>query len=52
MSIVICGFPGVGKSCAAHDRMFVRDLESSSFSWMYDEQNPREKNQGCINYAR
>lgn len=43
MSIVICGFPGVGKTCAAHDRVSVYNLDSSSFSWMYDEKNPVEQ---------
>ena len=39
-AMVICGFPGVGKSCAAHDRMSRVDAESSEFSWMWDKKEP------------
>ena len=39
-TMVICGFPGVGKSCVAHDRMSIEDMESSEFSWMWDKENP------------
>lgn len=41
--IVICGFPGVGKSCAAHDRMSISDSDSSEFSWMWDKENPLKR---------
>ena len=38
--IVICGFPGIGKSRVAHDRMSISDSDSSEFSWMWDKEKP------------
>ena len=38
--IVICGFPGIGKSRVAHDRLSISDSDSSEFSWMWDKENP------------
>ena len=38
--MVICGFPGVGKSTAAHNRTNVVDAESSVYSWMFDPSEP------------
>lgn len=52
--IVICGFPGIGKSTYASNRKDVEDLESSAFSWILDPFNPektRVRNQEFpINY--
>ena len=45
--IIICGFPGVGKSCVANNRVNILDAESSAFHWRYDPEHPekgREKN--------
>lgn len=41
--IVICGFPGIGKSCVAHDRISISDSDSSEFSWMWDKENPLKR---------
>lgn len=41
--IVICGFPGIGKSCVAHDRMSIEDSDSSSYSWMWDKEEPHKR---------
>lgn len=38
-AMIICGFPGVGKSCVASNRENIVDLESSAFSWIYDPVN-------------
>lgn len=38
-AMIICGFPGVGKSCVATNRKNIVDLESSVFSWIYDPYN-------------
>lgn len=35
-ALIICGFPGVGKSCVANNRTNILDLESSAFSWIFD----------------
>ena len=45
--IIICGFPGVGKSCVANNRINILDAESSAFHWRYDPEHPengRERN--------
>lgn len=42
-ALVICGFPGIGKSCIAHDRMSIEDLDSSAFSWMWDKKEPYKR---------
>lgn len=46
-SIVICGFPGIGKTCAASNRSNILDAESSAFSWIWNVDIPekgRERN--------
>lgn len=46
-AIVICGFPGVGKSSAANNRANILDAESSAFSWNWNTEKPekgRERN--------
>jgi tRNA uridine 5-carbamoylmethylation protein Kti12 len=35
-AIIICGFPGVGKTTAANNRINILDAESSCFSWVWD----------------
>lgn len=43
-TVVIAGFPGVGKTWCFHnlfDRYNMRDTDSSNYSWLYDER--REK---------
>jgi hypothetical protein len=40
MAIVICGFPGVGKSCVANNRKNIIDAESSAYSWSLDFEHP------------
>lgn len=44
-AMVICGFPGVGKSCAANNRTNILDAESSAFSWIWNPEN-LEKGRG------
>ena len=40
-NMVICGFPGIGKSMEEEKRKDTMDLESSSFKWVpADELNP------------
>ena len=36
-NLVICGFPGVGKSIAEEKRKDTMDLESSNFKWVTNE---------------
>lgn len=46
-AIVICGFPGIGKTCAASNRSNILDAESSAFSWIWNVDEPekgRERN--------
>ena len=46
-AIVICGFPGVGKTSVANNRMNILDAESSAFSWNWNPENlerGRERN--------
>jgi hypothetical protein len=38
-AIIICGFPGVGKTTVANNRRNILDAESSAFSWIF---NPKE----------
>lgn len=40
MAIIICGFPGVGKSCVANNRKNILDAESSAYSWKFDPEHP------------
>ena len=52
-AIVICGFPGVGKTCVANNRTNILDAESSAFSWTFDPENTevRERNSAFpLNY--
>lgn len=55
-AMVICGFPGVGKSCAANNRTNILDAESSAFSWIWNPENlekGRERNpEFPANYIR
>ena len=47
MAMIICGFPGVGKSCVATNRTNILDAESSAFSWIIDPvhlENGRKRN--------
>lgn len=40
-NLIICGFPGVGKSMAEEKRKDTMDLESSNYKWVpADELNP------------
>lgn len=39
MAIIICGFPGVGKTSVANNRMNILDAESSLFSWIWNPEN-------------
>lgn len=41
-AIIICGFPGVGKSCVANNRTNILDAESSAFSWKVDPEHPEK----------
>lgn len=45
-AIIICGFPGVGKTSAANNRRSILDAESSAFSYKWDTEPPfgRERN--------
>lgn len=53
--MIICGFPGVGKSTLGRkypDK--VRDLESSNYKWIYDESVvhlPEEQRKGPVKKA-
>jgi hypothetical protein len=41
MAIIVCGFPGIGKSYAGDKRKDVIDIDSSGFSWGESgERNP------------
>lgn len=55
-AIVICGFPGVGKTCVANNRTNILDAESSAFSWIWNPENlekGRERNpEFPTNYIR
>lgn len=39
-AIVVCGFPGVGKSHAEMAKKGILDAESSCFHWVYDYDDP------------
>lgn len=46
-AMVICGFPGVGKTSVANNRVNILDAESSAFSWIWNPENlekGRERN--------
>lgn len=52
--IVICGFPGVGKSCTAVESqkaVAILDLDSASFSWEDGENGPERNPHFPYNYA-
>ena len=55
-AMVICGFPGVGKSCVANNRANILDAESSAHSWIWNPENlekGRERNpEFPANYIR
>lgn len=54
-AMIICGFPGVGKSCVANNRTNILDAESSAFSWIFDPDTVKkpERNPGFpLNYIR
>ena len=55
-AIVICGFPGVGKTSVANNRTNILDAESSAFSWNWnpeDLEKGRERNpEFPANYIR
>lgn len=36
-NLVICGFPGIGKTMAEEKRKDTMDLESSNFKWIQDD---------------
>ncbi len=38
-AMVICGFPGVGKTSVANNRINILDAESSAFSWIIDPEH-------------
>lgn len=38
--LIVCGFPGVGKSTAANNRSDIDDAESSAFGWIFDPEDP------------
>lgn len=42
-AIIICGFPGVGKTSAANNRANILDAESSAFAWDW---NPDDLEKG------
>lgn len=42
-AIIICGFPGVGKTTAANNRKNLLDAESSAFSWVFDPEKFDER---------
>ncbi len=39
-AIVICGFPGVGKTMVANNRSNILDAESTAFHWIFDPVTP------------
>lgn len=39
-AIIICGFPGVGKTTIATNRSNILDAESSCFSWKVNPESP------------
>ena len=41
-AIIICGFPGVGKTSVANNRTNILDAESSAFSWNWNPENPEK----------
>lgn len=45
-AIIICGFPGVGKTTVSNNRRNILDAESSAFSWKWDTEPPfgKERN--------
>ena len=46
-AIIICGFPGVGKTSVANNRTNILDAEYSAFSWNWNPENlekGRERN--------
>lgn len=46
-AMIICGFPGVGKTSVANNRKNILDAESSAFSWNWNPEEPqkgRERN--------
>ena len=45
-AMVICGFPGIGKSTCANNKCNMDDAESSAFSHIFDPEHPdiRKKN--------
>lgn len=55
-AMIICGFPGVGKSSVANNRTNILDAESSVFSWNWNPENlekGRERNpEFPANYIR
>lgn len=46
-AIIICGFPGVGKTTVANNRRSILDAESSAFSWEFDPEKPYERKRNC-----
>lgn len=42
-AIIICGFPGVGKTTVANNRSNILDAESSCFSWGFDPKRPETR---------
>lgn len=54
-AMIICGFPGVGKSCVANNRTNILDAESSVFSWIFDPETaekPKRNHEFPSNYIR
>jgi hypothetical protein len=54
-AMIICGFPGVGKSCVANNRTNILDAESSAFSWIFDPETaekPKRNHEFPANYIR
>lgn len=41
-AMVVCGFPGIGKSSVANNRVNLVDAESSAYSWIWDAEKPEE----------
>ena len=46
-AIIICGFPGVGKTTVANNRRNILDAESSALSWVWNPEEPdaRKRNE-------
>ena len=42
-AIVVCGFPGVGKTTVANNRSNILDAESSAFSWEWNVEPPFDR---------